>query len=275
MIHRRQQSSNQVYPQRRTAPSRWPKLWSVTESHGSRPGLGILRWGFSVSLGLALLLLLVIGTAGEAKETVPSLPPPVGAKRLDPQKPVWVDVAGGRVAVDGHVCLRRGVLEMFACPAGTKEHESVVAVDSPAFLLHTALLAAGAEPGHPAKFDPAFQPPAGPEILVTLEWNDATGKTQTASAQSWIRNVDTGKEMAYPFVFGGSGFWTDPDTGHQHYLADAGDLICVSNFGTAMLDVPIVSSQSNRSLLFEPFTEHIPPINTPVRVWLTLKKTEK
>ena len=222
---------------------------------------------------LAFLLLLTVATGMEAQEPSQAMATPVGAKRLDPKSTVWVDVTGGRVAVDGHVCLRQGVLEMFACPTGTKEHESIVAVDSPAFLLHTALLAAGAEAGHPARFDPTFQPPEGPEIEVTLEWTDATGAAQTARAQSWIRNADTGKEMTFPFVFGGSGFWTDPDTGDQRYLADAGDLICVSNFGTAMLDVPIVSSQSNMDLLFEPFTERIPPIDTPVRVWLTIKES--
>ena len=205
--------------------------------------------------------------AGDAR----SVPPPAHTVRLDPDQPVWVDVARRRVAVDGRICLREGVLEMFACPAQTKEHESVVAVDSSGFLLHTALLAAGAEPGKPARFEPKFQPPEGPEIEVSVEWVDKSGKPQAARAQSWIRNSETGEEMQMPFVFGGSGFWVDPDSGRQRYLADSGDLICVSNFGTAMLDVPVESTQSNEALLFEPFTERIPPLDTPVRVWLTVK----
>ena len=41
---------------------------------------------------------------------------------------------------------------------------------------------------------------------------------------------------------------------------------CVSNFPTAMLDLPIASSQANEALLFETFTERIPPRGTPVEL---------
>ena len=41
--------------------------------------------------------------------------------------------------------MREGPLEMFACPSGTKEHESVVAVLSKSREIHAALLAIGAQ----------------------------------------------------------------------------------------------------------------------------------
>ena len=72
--------------------------------------------------------------------------------------------------------------------------------------------------------------------------------------------------MAHPFVFAGSGFWVNPDTGKRHYQAEGGDFVCVANFGTAMLDIPVMSSQSNEELEFEAFTEKIPPLGTPVRL---------
>ncbi|MEO0531898.1 MAG: YdjY domain-containing protein, partial [Planctomycetota bacterium] len=193
---------------------------------------------------------------------------PDRARQLDLRQPVWVDADATRVYVDGHVTLREGVLEMFACPKGTKEHESIVAVDAPAMLIHTALLAVGAEPGTPVQFQPDYRPPTGTEIAVGIEWmaNDAK---QTAKAQDWVRNAETGRAMDLPFVFAGSGFWTDPDTKQNHYLAEGGDLICVSNFGAAMLDVPAPSTQANDELWFEPFTERIPEVGTPVRLVLT------
>lgn len=218
-----------------------------------------------------VLLAAVVAATNGAETEKAVFEEPEGATRLDPKHGVWVDVAGSRVAVEGRVCLREGVLEMFACPAGTKEHESVVAVEAPAFLLHTALLAAGAEPGKPARFEPEFLPPEGPRIGVDVEWLDEAGQAKRVRAQHWILDVDTGGEMTLPFVFAGSGFWTDPDTGRQRYLAESGDLICVSNFGTAMLDVPAASTQANADLLFEPFTERIPPLDTPVRLWLTVE----
>ncbi len=71
--------------------------------------------------------------------------------------------------------------------------------------------------------------------------------------------------MTQPWVFAGSGFWKD-EQGKDFYMAESGDFICVSNFTTAMLDIPIESSQSNEGLLFEADTEKIPPLGTPVRM---------
>ena len=89
-------------------------------------------------------------------------------------------------------------------------------------------------------------------------------------------DAETKKPMKHDWVFGGSGFWTDETTGKKYYHADAGDLICVSNFSTAMLDLPIESSQANDGLLYSAFTERIPPRGTKVRLVLTprQKKTD-
>lgn len=232
-----------------------------------------------------LLAILICGAAGSVTFAqvddlkpvkLPKLPEPEGATRLSPKFDVWLDAKRGAVVVDGQVSLRRGMLEMFACIRNTKEHESVVTADTQAFLVHAGLLRLGAEPGHPAQFVPEFKPPAGTEIDVTVEWRDAAGKPQTAKAQDWIRDLKTGKAMTYPFVFAGSRFWTDEETGKQYYQAEGGDFICVSNFGTASLDIPVESSQSNDALEFEAFTERVPPLGTPVRLVLkpVLKKAE-
>ena len=61
---------------------------------------------------------------------------PPGMKRLDPVSRVWVDIKKKLVVVDGYVALRMGQLEMFACPSGTKEHESVVGVFAKAYHVH-------------------------------------------------------------------------------------------------------------------------------------------
>jgi len=57
-------------------------------------------------------------------------------------------------------------------------------------------------------------------------------------------------------------------------MAESGDLICVSNFPTATLDVPVKSSQANEELLYEPFTERIPPRDTKVRLVLRPCQTD-
>jgi len=76
------------------------------------------------------------------------------------------------------------------------------------------------------------------------------------------------REMKADWVFAGSGFFTDEDTGKKFYLAEDGDLICVANFGGAMIDVAMPSSAESSELNFEAFTERIPPKGTPVTVEL-------
>ena len=188
---------------------------------------------------------------------------------------VWIDRERKLVIVDATICLREGALEMFACTPGTKEHESILVVDSMAILLHAALLAVGAEPGQPVQYVPEYMAATGTEIEIILLWTDEDGNRHQDRAQDWIRDTRTEKAMEYPFVFAGSGFWVDETTGERSYHAEGGEVICVSNFSTAMLDVPVASSADNAGLLFECFTEAIPPVDTPVRVVLRPKQDEE
>ena len=96
-------------------------------------------------------------------------------------------------------------------------------------------------------------------MRVEVRWTDAEGKPQKRDAKDWVRNTRTGKPLETDWVFAGSSFWRDEATGEEYYQADGGDLVCVSNFPTAMLDLPIASSQSNEALLFEVFDSRVDP----------------
>ncbi len=214
-----------------------------------------------------------LGKTGPAR---PRMPEPKGARRLSKEYPIWIDPAEKTVIVEGEVALREGMLEMFACTRNTKEHESIISANTKAYLVHAALLSLGAETGHPVRFQPEYVPPAGTEIEVLVRYLDDKGKAQTARAQDWIKDRKTGKPMAYPFVFGGSSFYTDPDTKKRYYQAEQGDFVCVANFGSAMLDIPVKSSKSNEELEFEAITKSIPPLGAPVHLVFKpkLKKPE-
>jgi hypothetical protein len=203
---------------------------------------------------------------GKKAPAPPKLPEPKGAKRLSQEYPIWIDPKEKVIIVEGQVALREGMLEMFACTRNTKEHESIISANTKAYLVHTGLVALGAEPGHPVRFQPQYMPPAGTEIDVFIRYLDEKGKIQTARAQDWIKDNQTGKPMEYPFVFAGSSFYTDPDTNKQYYQAEHGDFVCVANFGTAMLDIPAKSSKSNEELEFEAMTKKIPPLGAPVQL---------
>jgi hypothetical protein len=217
------------------------------------------------------------GTPPEDEHVIPApkLPDPPGAKKLPKPDQVWVDAKAKQVLVDGYVSLREGYLEMFACLEGTKEHESVVAVRTKAKTVHAALLAVGAVPGTPVQFRPDFKPPTGTVIDVEVRWLDDKGKWKSAKAEQWIRDTKTKKPMTQPFVFAGSYFEKEKSTGREFYMAESGDFICVSNFSSAMIDVPIRSSDSNAELQFEANTEAIPILGTPVRLVLTPRLEKK
>jgi hypothetical protein len=188
--------------------------------------------------------------------------------RLSEKGEIWLDLKRKAVVVDGQVCLREGTLEMFACPKGTKEHESVVSLNCRAQDVHAGLLRVGALSGTPVKFDPEYKPATGATVDIYVLWKDTAGKARQVKAQEWVKNTKTGKALEYDWVFAGSGFWRDEETGEQRYQAEAGDLICVSNFPSATLDLPIASPKDNDNLLFTAFTDSIPAKGTKVRVVL-------
>ena len=192
------------------------------------------------------------------------------AKLSQPFKGVnlWIDHKRRIVVIDGKVCLRDGPLEMFACPRGTKEHESIISLDCKGFQVHAALLAVGARSGKPVAFRPKYRAASGTAVDLIVLWIDKNGKKQRVKAQKWIRNVRTRQKLQQTWVFAGSGFWTDPKTKRRYYHADSGDLICVSNFPTATLDLPVKSTQANEGLLFEANTKAIPTLDTKVRLVL-------
>lgn len=184
---------------------------------------------------------------------------------------VSLEIANGkrRVIVKSYVCLREGLLEMFLCRKYTKEHEAVLAADVDARDIHKALVLAGAEPGSPVKFQPKYEPAKGTVIKLTLQYQDK-GKLVTVPAQKWVRDIKTKKDMTYDWVFAGSVLVPNPLDKDKppSYAANYGDVICLANFESAMLDLPIKSSKDNEDLAFEANPDRIPPLQTPVTLIL-------
>lgn len=92
-------------------------------------------------------------------------------------------------------------------------------------------------------------------------------KTYRRAIESFFDHGQS-REMKADWVFAGSGFYVDEDTGTRHYLAEDGDLICVANFSGAMLDLSMASSASDSERNFEAYTERIPAKETEVTVEL-------
>jgi hypothetical protein len=191
---------------------------------------------------------------------------------LQATAPVWIDNKNKWVVLQGEVCSVDYPLEFFVS-IPTKAYESVLSVDVEAWIVHSALLRVGAEAGHPARFDanvspPKFVPPTGTEIAIEVRWKDADGKVQSASAQQWVRDIKTKKALNANWVFAGSVFVTNQETGKEHYAADGGELICALSSPYAMLDLPMFGYGAIEARSFEAFKEHIPPRGTSVTLLL-------
>lgn len=229
-----------------------------------------------------ILLLLVLGSIANAEDPIKNKSDAVSAtaiktllKPLTPSKSVlplkkegglWIDLKRKWVIVDGSVCLREGPLEMFICPAQTKEHESVITTPVDAEAVHTSLLAIGAKSGSPVQFNPEYKRATGSVIDIVVVWIGEDKEITASLAQDWIKRGNTRKTMHYAWVFGGSGYWKNPNTGKSIYYGNDGSLVCLSNFPTATIDLPVESSNSNAARLYHANTDKIAPLNSQVRM---------
>ena len=166
------------------------------------------------------------------------------------------------------VVLREGPLEHFLCLKGTKEHEAILATDAAPKQIHAGLLLTGAEPGHPVRFTPKFEPPSGTVLQLEVEWKQG-GEMRRADAKAWVHDSKTNKPLAESWVFAGSELYEDPVGKRMVYAADEGDLITVANFSSAILDLPFASSADNADRMFVAETKAVPEIGT--EVFLSLK----
>lgn len=215
---------------------------------------------------VGLLLLAGLACTGDIAPTKPD-----ETKKVSAGRNVTLEVQGEhrRVLIDAKVCLREGQLEQLLCRKQSKEHEAILTADVDAREIHTALLAAGARAGRPVRYTPKYEPATGTRIKVTLQYEDK-GKKVTILAQQWIKNLKSQKTLEHDWVFAGSQLVPDPfdEKKPNYYLANDGDLICVANFPSALLDLPVASPKENADLAFVAFTERIPPLETKVTVIL-------
>jgi hypothetical protein len=219
----------------------------------------------------ALLMAGGLGCEGDgATSGAPETKKVPEIKKVPAGKNITFCIQGDKrfIQVESVVCLREGALEQLLTRKGTKEHEAILAADIDARDLHKALLTTGAEPGSPVQYQPRFKAPSGPTVKVSVQWEEK-GKLRTEPAQKWVKNAMTDKELKSDWVFAGSRFIKAFEEGKpDYYLANDGDVICVANFESALLDLPFNSSKADAERSFIAFTERIPPKDTKVTLIL-------
>ena len=184
---------------------------------------------------------------------------------------VRVDLANRQVSFDAEVCLRQGALEFLIVAWQTKTHESILQTRARGSHLHAGLLMLGLASGKPARWaEPGqgamFLPPAGAGLKIRFNWKDANGQSHTADAADWLAG-SANQEIDRPvqWIFVGS----DILPGGRYWAEVYGEMISLSNFASAVIDVPFCSSSADDDLSFVAKTGAIPPTGTKVEVVLT------
>jgi hypothetical protein len=220
---------------------------------------------------LLLGLLMPAVTAGADAETQPvdegggqavaSRPATEGPQVVAYQRGIRIDFRQRQVEVEATVILRQGLIELFACSPGIREHEAIVRIEARPVHLFQALGLLGLTPGQPVAYDPereAIIPARGDSLTVEVRYAAPSG-TLTVPIEQWI--CRTGQSVpveAQPWVFAGS-----TPAGDGLLTADLeGTVIAVVDFPSALIALPESHSDSNEALWLEPLTAAIPTVGT-------------
>jgi hypothetical protein len=200
---------------------------------------------------------------------------------------VTINVQERSVDIAATVCLRHGSLELVACTKGTKEHESIVAVEARPMHIHAALLLLGAKPGSPATRRPledqagrwAEVPPGGGPVDVFLVLKGEAGRmTEHPISDFIVRSSNRPDDAAaadpeagfptHTFLFAGSVLHGD-GPGPRRYLSDeTGNVISLATFGDELLCLPEIHSHDNRALMWEVNPKVLPAVGSSVTLRL-------
>ncbi|MFT3879981.1 MAG: YdjY domain-containing protein [Gemmatales bacterium] len=185
-----------------------------------------------------------------------------------------------RVIMDLEVVLTQGYLEhLISRSEAGKDHESILSNQFDAEILHAALLGSGLVPGKPAKFineqrELDFKPATGQTVKIYLEYENADGKTVVAPAQSWVIGGKDSKPLTSDWVYAGSYKGKSTTAMGEEFVyfgANDGRVVCLANFGSALLDLPFESVKGDPqgdTLSFRANTAVIPQRGTKVRAAL-------
>jgi len=199
------------------------------------------------------------------------------------------------VDLQGSICLDDGMLELIACTNGSKEHESIVAIEARPMHIHTALLLLGIKSGNPAMRKAIDEqrtrwiniPPRGDPVDVYLVFKDREGKMVEYPISRFVTrsekrtdeppgaddiDADDDNEFPQTFLFAGSHLHGD-GPGPRKYLSDlSGNVISIATFGDELLCLPGVHGHANNSLMWQVDAAELPKVGSKVTLRLHPKR---
>ena len=197
---------------------------------------------------------------------------PAGSEPQPDPSPVWweggvahfgdvlLDSATKTVMMTGWVNQTDGLIEVLACGAQGKVHESVLVTPVNALDLQSACLLAGMKAGKPMK-GWGIGPPEGSPVEVWVEWK-AGGETVKVRAETMALDLRTdGTAEEGPWVFTGSKFE------EGRFCAFDEDSLIVTYWDPNAI-INLGDPRSGDDQRFVANAAVIPPLGTPVTVYL-------
>jgi len=170
-------------------------------------------------LRVALTMFLAIGGGPRIAPANASRPASAPATRpaVIRRPGLVVDLRRKEIRLSGRFALGEGIIELVACHKGTKDYESLLALDAKPRDLHFALLLIGLLPGG---YEGKGLTPRGSGAKLTVEFRHK-GEVRRAAPESFIYN-DRDKKLMEPrtWVFVGSRMVRELDGDRERYWAD-------------------------------------------------------
>ncbi len=178
----------------------------------------------------------------------------------------------GGLVIPGIVIVTRGLVELFGCGEGGKEHETIIRVESNIQALDLGLTSAGLKRGNlPSKTDINLED-QGSRVLILIQWVDKEGRLKTYRSEDLVISMRRNAPMprvGWTYV----GQWmevadpTSPKGEKKHkVLAATSTRSIVTTFRdrSAVLDNPLEEAVDDT--LFAANYMILPPVGTPVRI---------
>ncbi len=176
------------------------------------------------------------------------------------------------VVVPGVILVTRGLVELFGCGEGGKEHETVLRLETDVQSLDLALTSAGFNRGKLPEGKTIRDPNQGSRVIILVQWTDRSGKTVTHRSEDLVVSLRRNAPMprvGWTYV----AQWSEiPDPANpkgerkQKVLIAANSRSYVTTFRdrSALLDNPLEEAVDDT--LFAANYMVLPLSGTPVRV---------
>ena len=153
----------------------------------------------------------------------------------------------------------RGAARTPALPQGDQGARGRSSPPPPPRQIHAGLLLTGAEPGHPVRFLPKFEPPAGTADRHRAGVGRGRQDPPRRRPRVGPRRAQEGPARHRLGLRRQRARRRPGDQAAVSTPADDGDLITVANFASAILDLPFASTANDADRSFVANTDQIPP----------------